>query len=136
LRLLAINSGAIASTTVARNVVANFVGGTWTGVMALAFTPLYIKFIGIESYALIGVYTSLRALFAVLDMGLTLTLNRDPIKAVEQAVMIMGLVLAFEWPVNLHAGGLMGLQRQILLNAVRIIAETVRSFGAIFVLWL
>jgi O-antigen/teichoic acid export membrane protein len=157
--------------------------------MALAFTPVFIKFIGIESYALIGIYTSLRALFAVLDMGLSLTLNRElarlsviegadqlsrdlvrtfelvywaigiliggmlvacaplithhwlhaqgvPLRTVEHAVMIMGLVLAFEWPVNLYAGGLMGLQRQVLLNGARVIAATVRSIGAVLVLWM
>lgn len=33
-----------------RNIVANFAGNIWQAFMALAFVPLYIKFMGIESY--------------------------------------------------------------------------------------
>ena len=49
--------------------------------MSLAFVPLYIKFMGIESYGLVGIFVSLPALFGVLDMGLSTTLNRELTKA-------------------------------------------------------
>ena len=45
--------------------------------MSLAFVPLYIKFMGIESYGIVGIFASLQAIFSLLDMGLSTTLNRE-----------------------------------------------------------
>jgi len=45
--------------------------------MGLAFVPLYIHYLGIESYGLIGVFSLLQSLLVVLDMGLTPTLGRE-----------------------------------------------------------
>ena len=60
-----------------KNITANFVGGLWTGLMGLVFVPLYIHFLGIEAYGLIGIFAALLALFGLLDMGLSTTLNRE-----------------------------------------------------------
>jgi len=38
------------------NIIANYTGKAWTALMSLAFIPLYIKFIGIEAYGLIGFF--------------------------------------------------------------------------------
>jgi len=57
-------------------------------------------------------------------------------QSVNDAVRLMGLALAFHWPFALYSGGLMGLQRQVLLNGVTIIAATLRWGGAALVLWL
>jgi len=175
--------------SVKNNIIANFVGRVWSGVLALIFIPLYIKFIGIEAYGLIGIYASLLVLFSVLDMGLSTTLNRElsrlstlkdkyqeardlvrtfemiywcvgiiisvvlivsapviahhwlnaqglSVKTVTVALRIMGGLIAFQWPIALYSGGLMGLQRQVLLNVVRIIAATLQGCGVILVLWL
>ena len=59
------------------NIAANFGGGLWTGIMNLVFVPLYIHFLGIEAYGLVGIFATLLALFALLDMGLSITLNRE-----------------------------------------------------------
>ncbi len=157
--------------------------------MSLAFIPVYIKFMGIEAYGLIGIFVSLMALLSVLDMGLSSTLSRElarlfasgdteqesrdivrtleyvywsvgiliasglivsapymarhwistqavPIQTVQQALMIMGLVVAFQWPASFYDGGLMGLQRQVLLNGVRGVMATIQHAGAVLVLWL
>jgi O-antigen/teichoic acid export membrane protein len=45
--------------------------------MGLAFIPLYIKFLGIEAYGLIGLFALLQAWLAILDMGMTPTLVRE-----------------------------------------------------------
>ena len=172
-----------------RNIIANFGGKAWQILMSLAFVPLYIKFMGIESYGLVGIFASLLALFGLLDMGLSTTLNREmarlsvlPDKAremrnlvrtlelpywgvavfigiavvclsgpiahywikannltpetVKQALMIMGGVVAFRWPISLYSGGLMGLQKQVLLNSINVFAATLRALGAVLVLWL
>src|SRR5574339_1055043 len=59
------------------NLIANFLGRGWAAVMGIAFLPLYIKFMGIESYGLVGLFATLQGVFALLDLGLTTTLNRE-----------------------------------------------------------
>jgi hypothetical protein len=58
-----------------------------------------------------------------------------PVKTVQQAVMIMGIVAAFQWPLSFYDGGLMGLQKQVLSNGIKIGMSTLSSFGAVFILW-
>lgn len=58
------------------------------------------------------------------------------VKAVEQAVMLMGLVAAFQWPASFYSGGLLGLQRQVELNWIRSGVSTVQGVGAVLFLWL
>lgn len=60
-----------------RNIFANYLGQGWAGLMGLAFVPLYIKYLGLEAYGLIGVFALLQASLALLDMGMTPTLNRE-----------------------------------------------------------
>ncbi len=45
--------------------------------MGIAFVPLYINYLGMEAYGLIGVYAMLQAWLTLLDMGMTPTLNRE-----------------------------------------------------------
>lgn len=176
-------------STVAKNIMANYAGRIWTGLIGLVLVPLYIRFLGIEAYGLIGVYLSLTGLLSVMDMGLGATLNRElarlsasqdtgqearnlvrtmelvywgmgiligagifvlaPLIArhwinvqvssmatVEQAVILMGIVAALEWPGALYTGGLTGLQRQVLLNGVVAGTATIKSVGVVLVLWL
>ncbi|HYA85557.1 MAG TPA: oligosaccharide flippase family protein, partial [Nitrospirota bacterium] len=170
------------------NLVANFAGQGWTALMALAFVPLYIKFLGIEAYGLIGFYAMLQAAFQILDLGLSQTMNREmarysafpekygeardivrtleigywaigiiigivllatspfiakhwirsgsiPVETIQRAVMIMGVVTALQWPLSFYDGGLMGLQRQVPINLVKIGVSTFGMFGAVFILW-
>jgi O-antigen/teichoic acid export membrane protein len=172
-----------------KNIAANFGGGVWTGLMNLVFVPLYIHFLGIEAYGLIGIFATLLGMFALLDMGLSSTLNREMarlavqtgkaremrdlvrtleipywlagllicvsviglspfiayhwVKAehltpqtVQTAIMIMGLAVAFQWPMSFYSGGLMGLQRQVLLNVINAVMATFRGLGAVLILWL
>ena len=60
-----------------RNVVANYLGQGWSGLMQLAFIPVYINYLGMEAYGLIGFFAMLQAGLLLLDMGITPTLNRE-----------------------------------------------------------
>ena len=60
-----------------RNLIANYLGQIWKGVMALGFLPLYIHYIGIESYGLIGLFGVVTVWLNLLDMGMTPTLSRE-----------------------------------------------------------
>lgn len=45
--------------------------------MALAFIPVYIHYLGVEAYGLIGVFAVMQAWFVLLDMGASQTLARE-----------------------------------------------------------
>lgn len=172
------------------NVLANFVGKGWTALMALVFVPVYIDFIGIEAYGLVGIFLSLLALSTILDLGLSTSLNKELahmsihaennaqgmnnlVRTLElvywalavliagiialvaplltkywlspkmlsedqvfQAIVLMGIAIACQWPFTLYSGGLMGLQQQVKQNIILVIFSTLRAVGAILVLWL
>src|SRR6266513_344891 len=174
---------------VRRNVIANVAGRGWTALLSLAVVPVYIHFLGIEAYGLIGFFLSLMAVLSLLDLGLGTALNRQfaqysaqPDKAremrdllrtleiiywligiaigttmtvlapviavhwikpqhltaetVTQAMAMMGIAVAFQWPRALYIGGLMGMQRQVALNLLFSITGTANSVGSVLVVWL
>ena len=59
------------------NFFANLAGSGWTALVGLACTPLYIRFMGMEAYGLIGFYFMLQGVIQVLDLGLSPTMNRE-----------------------------------------------------------
>lgn len=59
------------------SVAANFLASAWVALVGLAFVPLYVRLLGIESYALIGFFATLQVWLALLDMGFSATLNRE-----------------------------------------------------------
>lgn len=56
---------------------ANLAGNLWTALLGLVFVPIYLKYIGIEAYGLIGVFNSIVAFILLLDFGLSPSLNRE-----------------------------------------------------------
>ena len=46
---------------------------------------------------------------------------------VQHAILLMGLSLALQWPFTLYEGGLMGLQRQVLLNGIAVVVALLRN---------
>lgn len=64
-------------STVKRNVVANYLGQGWSAIIGLAFIPVYIQYLGMEAFGLIGLFAVIQVLLMVLDMGMTPTLNRE-----------------------------------------------------------
>jgi O-antigen/teichoic acid export membrane protein len=60
-----------------KNILVNYLGNAWTALMGFIFIPIYISYLGIESYGLIGLFIILQGLLSLLDMGLSPTLNRE-----------------------------------------------------------
>lgn len=52
------------------------------------------------------------------------------------AIGIMGFVIAFQWLAYFYSGGLIGLQKQVLLNGINIVMSTLGGAGAVLILWL
>ena len=63
--------------SVQRNIVANYIGTFCQAILGFLFVPLYIKYLGIESYGIIGFSVSLSALIRLADLGLSVTLSRE-----------------------------------------------------------
>ena len=59
------------------NLIANFVGRGVSAVSVYVFIPLYLRFLGIEAYGVVGFFAVLQAVFAFADIGLTATLSRE-----------------------------------------------------------
>jgi O-antigen/teichoic acid export membrane protein len=64
------------------NIIANLIGRIWVAGIGILLVPQYIKFLGIESYGLVGFYSTLIGALSLLDFGLSLTLNRELTKAI------------------------------------------------------
>lgn len=169
------------------NILANYVGSVTTAVLGIVLVPVYVRYLGIEAFGLIGAYAILQAALAVLDLGMSTTLNREmarrsaqgnagvelrsllrtlewvfwpvgllvffasaalapyiaghwlrvdwlPLNVVGHAIALMGAVAALEWPFAFYTGGLLGLQRQVLLNVIVVAVALLRSVGAVVVL--
>src|SRR5438552_873059 len=174
---------------VRRNIIANIAGRGWTALLSLAVVPVYIHFLGIEAFGLIGFFLSLMAMLSLLDLGLGTALNRQfarysmqsgkaqemrdllrtleiiywligiaigvaiaalaPVIAaywlkpqqlsaetVAQALAMMGVAFACQWPRALYSGGLMGLQRQVAFNLLSSITGTANNVGGVLIVWL
>jgi O-antigen/teichoic acid export membrane protein len=173
-------------SSLAKSFAASFIGKIWTASMSLVFLPYYIHWIGFEAYGLVGVYTTLLALFSVLDLGLGSSITREMARispgnppeefrnltrsleviywavailigtgvvfaapyiahhwiqakalsgeTVKQSLYLAGLALTFLWPSSLYAGGLIGLQRQVLLNKLVVAVATLRGVGLLVIL--
>jgi len=52
---------------------------------------------------------------------------------VQKVIFIMGLAVAFQFPVTFYTGCFMGLQRQLLYNILNALIWTIRGIGAAFV---
>ncbi len=170
-----------------RNLIANYLGQGWTALMGLAFIPLYIKYLGIEAYGLIGIFALLQSWLQLLDMGMTPTLSREmartiagansaqsirnllrsieiislgmaciiavgiwtasvwlasdwlraeklPVAKVAQAFTLMGIVTALRFIEGIYRSSIIGLQRQVLLNALSSVLATLRGLGAVGIL--
>ena len=86
--------------SVRNNIIANYVGQGWSAAMNLAFVPIYVAALGIESYALIGIFAALQAWLALLDLGMTPTLQREMARfsgGLTTPTRIRDLLRSIEW---------------------------------------
>src|SRR5437763_1035467 len=58
-----------------RNFLAALANSVWTALVGLAVIPLYLRFLGIEAYGLIGFFATAQALLQILDLVLAPTIH-------------------------------------------------------------
>jgi len=98
-------------TRTIRNIAANYAGSILPALLSLLLIPFYISKMGIEGYALVGVFAALQALFGPLDAGLSVAVMRElalrsgsPERASKNRVLIRTTETLY-WAVALIIGG-------------------------------
>lgn len=100
--------------------------------MSLAFVPIYLDCLGPEAYGLIGIFASLQAMLALLDMGLSTTLNRSIAQSITEKSddkNIRNTVKTFEiiyWLVAL-VGGIVALSASYVMAYYWLNPENISS---------
>jgi O-antigen/teichoic acid export membrane protein len=64
-------------TALSRDLAVGFANSTWSALIGLATVPLYVHYVGIESYGLIGFFATIQAVLQLFDVGLSATVNRE-----------------------------------------------------------
>lgn len=131
-----------ASSTVRNNIIANFAGKAWSGIFSLAFVPIYISIMGVEVYGLLGIFMSLSALLALLDLGLSATLSRElsRLSVIENSEQeSRNLVRTFEvvyWGIGIIMGVVVILLAPLItkywINSTSVSSETIE--GALLIM--
>src|SRR5574340_1190325 len=58
-------------------ILADATARIWSALLSFALVPIYLRFIVVEAYGLIGVFTSVQAILSLLDFGLGASLTRE-----------------------------------------------------------
>jgi O-antigen/teichoic acid export membrane protein len=58
------------------NIIFNFLGSAWLGILTLAVTPIQVHFLGVEAFGFVGLITLLQVLLGSLDLGLAATVTK------------------------------------------------------------
>jgi O-antigen/teichoic acid export membrane protein len=64
-------------TLLKRNIAASYAAQLYASLIGVVLVPLYVKYMGLEAYGLVGFYGMLQGWFMLLDMGLTPTMARE-----------------------------------------------------------
>lgn len=58
-------------------IFSNIFSGVWSAILGILFVPVYLRYVGVEAYGIIGFFTSLQVFLYILDFGLSPTFNRE-----------------------------------------------------------
>ena len=64
------------------NVISNYVSSILNIGIKFLLTPIYIKYLTIDEFGLISFFASLTSVFIVLDLGISLTINKEVARAI------------------------------------------------------
>ena len=63
--------------SIKRNSIANYISQGYTILIGIAITPLYLQYLGAESYGLVGFFALMQTWLSLLDLGMSPTLVRQ-----------------------------------------------------------
>lgn len=123
--------------SVKKNLIANYLGQAWRGITTVIFVPVFIRFLGLESYGLIAVFAILQSSLGLLDMGTRPALVREmarftagqhtvqSIRNLLRSVEIIGVVLALTFMVGIALAS--GWLAAHWFSAKSVSLQTIRS---------
>ncbi len=90
----------------ARNFMAGLTSSIWLMLVTLVTVPVYIHFLGVEAYGLIGFFAFSQGVLQLLDMGLAPTINREVARCRSQgdlgaAAELMRTLAVIYWAMGL-----------------------------------
>ncbi len=97
--------------SVKKNIIANYFGRGWIGIATFIFIPFYIHYLGIESFGIVGFFTSLMAVLSLLDFGMGQTLVREAARTSsskvdkELLISLLGTLEYVYWGIAAFAAG-------------------------------
>lgn len=74
-----------------RNILASYVSQIYVTVIGIVMVPMYVRYMGAETYGLVGFFAMIQAWFQLLDMGLTLTMAREAARFKGGAIDLLSL---------------------------------------------
>ncbi|MCT7539709.1 oligosaccharide flippase family protein [Aliarcobacter cryaerophilus] len=169
------------------NIMANLVGKLYTAGISFLVLPIYLKYLGAESYGLVGIFGMIQAFALLLDSGITPMVTREIARikgklnsalhlrnllrtteilfiaaglvaftliyffasfistkwlnantlsseVLTQAIVLIGVIVAFRFNVGFYGGAIMALEKQVSYNVALSIIATIKSLGAIYIL--
>ena len=101
--------------SVKQNVIANYLGRGWATLASILFIPLYIYYLGIESYGVVGFFTSMMAALSLLDFGMGQTLVREAARTSKSEadrntlISLLGALEYIYWSIGVLAACVLSL---------------------------
>lgn len=132
--------------SLSRNITANYVSQAYVTVLGIAMLPLYMNYMGVEAYGLVGFFTMTFLWFQMLDMGLGPTMSRETarfrggatdgltlrrllrtLEVVFVAVAVLGggVMMALSDAITLHWLNVQHLPMEEVQNAVMLMASII-----------
>jgi O-antigen/teichoic acid export membrane protein len=56
---------------------AQLLSNLWVGIVSILAVPIYVKYLGVEAYGLVGLFMTLQVSLNILDLGLSATITRE-----------------------------------------------------------
>ncbi|QNX08748.1 hypothetical protein IC784_17510 [Acinetobacter seifertii] len=115
-------------------IFSNYFGRAWGFLSILICTPFYIKYLGLESYAIIGLYTLILAIISLADAGMAsavtkeFSLNRGSSYNFNLLIKIEKIYLAIFFLICLIIILLSGYLSENWINASHISSEDIKNY--------
>ncbi len=59
------------------NTISNLFGNGWSALLNLIAVPIYLHYLGVEAYGIIGVFYTIQAIAVLLDFGVSIIISRE-----------------------------------------------------------
>jgi O-antigen/teichoic acid export membrane protein len=103
-----------------KNIFWNFIGNLFSIIINIGLVPLYIRYLGVEEYAIVSILGILNSIFVILDLGLGISINREiaRMSAINDSVTNFSNTVKTLQTINLSTGLIIFLITYILSDII------------------